>query len=413
MKKDILLITNFWHFKCEKDSSRYLSLAELLIKNEYNLEVITSNFYHRTKLKRNYSKDFLNSFPYKITLLEEPSYKKNISIKRLIAHKKFADNVLNYLKNRKRPDIVIVVIPTHNVAQKVIKYCKSVNLPVILDIQDLWPEAFQMAFDIPFISNIAFSQIKKKANFAYSNADYIIGVSNTYVNRALNVKEPCKKFKTIYLGSNMIEAKKAIKENSVIKDKNEFWITYIGALGHSYDIKLVIDAISLLNQKGIANIKFNLFGNGVLENEFKKYALEKKVNAHFYGHTNYDIMMAYLYKSDIAVNPIIGKSVASIINKVCDYATAGAPVINSQNSEEYRTMIDKYKCGINCNNGDVKAFSEAILKLYNDEKLRKEMRNNSLKMAEENFNREKTYFGFIEAIEYLSGKDEKQNEKVS
>ena len=139
----------------------------------------------------------------------------------------------------------------------------------------------------------------------------------------------------------------------------------------------------------------------------EKYALEKKVNAHFYGHTNYDIMMAYLYKSDIAVNPIIGKSVASIINKVCDYATAGIPVINSQNSEEYRTMIDKYKCGINCNNGDVKAFSEAILKLYNDEKLRKEMRNNSLKMAEENFNREKTYFGFIEAIEYLSGKDEK------
>ena len=52
--KDILLITNFWHFKCEKSSSRYLHLANVLVNHGYDLEVITSTFYHRLKKERSF-----------------------------------------------------------------------------------------------------------------------------------------------------------------------------------------------------------------------------------------------------------------------------------------------------------------------------------------------------------------------
>ena len=65
--KDILLITNFWHFECEKSSSRYLYLANVLVNHGYDLEVITSTFYHRLKKERSFDENFLTSFRYKIT----------------------------------------------------------------------------------------------------------------------------------------------------------------------------------------------------------------------------------------------------------------------------------------------------------------------------------------------------------
>ena len=110
--------------------------------------------------------------------------------------------------------------------------------------------------------------------------------------------------------------------------------------------------------------------------EFKKYAAEKQVNCEFAGFMEYGDMMANLMACDCAVNPIIGKSVSSIINKVSDYAMAGVPVINTQNSPEYRELLEEYECGINCENGNAQAMADAILKLYNDEKLKNTMGEN-------------------------------------
>lgn len=402
---DVVLITNFWHFEQEKDSSRYLTLSNMIVEKGYNLEVITSNFYHRLKAKRNYSQNFLRSFDYTITLLDEPVYKKNISLKRILAHKIFAKNVIKYLGKRKKPDVVIVVIPTTYVADFVINFCKKNGIQTILDIQDLWPEAFKMALNIPVVSSVLFFPMKRMANRAYKNATYITAVSKTYAKRADKVRGDKEKGISIYLGSNYDYAISAMNAFSVDKPENEFWITYIGALGISYNIKLVIDAIFELKEQGIDNIVFNIFGNGMLEDKFREYANLKQVNARFFGHTEYGKMMAYLSKTDVSVNPIIGTSVSSIINKVCDYATAGTVVVNDQNSSEYRKMLEDYDCGINCKNNDVKSFSEAIKKLYYDNDLRNKMRYNARIMAEENFNRRKSYLKFIDLLDRICDKN--------
>lgn len=56
MRKDIILIANYWHFEIEKESSRYRSFAEILCKR-YDLEVVTSTFCHLKKhnaMRKNY-----------------------------------------------------------------------------------------------------------------------------------------------------------------------------------------------------------------------------------------------------------------------------------------------------------------------------------------------------------------------
>ena len=59
-------------------------------------------------------------------------------------------------------------------------------------------------------------------------------------------------------------------------------IAYIGTLGHSYDIPLVINSIKYLNEKGINNLKFIIMGDGPLKEEFENYAEEKKSGLSIY-----------------------------------------------------------------------------------------------------------------------------------
>ena len=104
---------------------------------------------------------------------------------------------------------------------------------------------------------------------------------------------------------------------------------------------------------------------------------------------------------DFAVNRIIGKSVSSIINKVADYAAAGVPVINTQNSEEYRQLLEKYNAGINVENGNILAFADAIKTLYEDELLRLAMCKNAKTMFDDLFDRQRSYPKLIDEIEKI------------
>ena len=172
----------------------------------------------------------------------------------------------------------------------------------------------------------------------------------------------------------------------------------MGTLGYSYDIKSIIDAIRILNNKGINNVEFVLIGEGPLKNEFEVYSKEKKVNCNFLGRLPYNEMVKELCSCDIAVNPINKESAGSILNKVGDYAAAGLPVINTQESEEYRKLVKQYDIGFNCKNGDANDIADKMDILIKDRKLIKIKGKNNRKLAEEKFNRKKTYKYIIKDI---------------
>jgi len=406
MKKDIMLIVNYWHFEQEKASSRYRSFANILCE-KYDLEVVTSTFCHLTKKQRDEDSLSLDKLPYKMTLQYEKGYKKNIGLDRISSYRQFGRNVQKYLEKRKKPDLIIVSIPSLSVAARVTKYANKHKIPVIVDIQDLWPEAFKMALSIPIISDILFYPMKKQADRIYARADKIMAVSDTYVARGLRCNNKDRDGLSIYIGSDSKLIAEKTNDIDVDKPQNEFWVGYVGALGHSYDIESVIKAIKILEDQDIKNIKFIVMGDGVLKSHFEQIAKENGVNVEFTGLLEYGKMMKTLSHCDIAVNPIIGKSVSSIINKVADYSAAGVPVINTQNSEEYRKLLERYKAGISVENGNIEALSLAIKTLYDAANMRIDMSSNAKKMFNERFDRQKSYLKLIDEIDNLLEKQRK------
>ena len=118
----------------------------------------------------------------------------------------------------------------------------------------------------------------------------------------------------------------------------------------------------------------------------------------FTGSLPYFEMVWVLSRCDIAVNPISKGAAQSIINKHMDYAMAGLPIINTQECKEYRDLVDKYKMGFNCENGNVVDLAEKILYLVKNKELREKMGSNSRKCAEEKFDRKQSYKNIIRGI---------------
>ncbi|MGI6629396.1 MAG: glycosyltransferase [Bacillota bacterium] len=172
---------------------------------------------------------------------------------------------------------------------------------------------------------------------------------------------------------------------------DEIWLAYVGTLGHSYDLTCTIDALKILQEKGINNIKFVVMGDGPLKSKFENYAKNKGTYAEFTGRLNYGKMVGILTSCDIAANPISKGAAASIINKHADYAAAGLPVLNTQECLEYRNLITEYNAGFNCENGNSVDLADKLLKLCKNESLRNIMGKNSRKLAEEKFDRSVTY----------------------
>lgn len=389
---DILILADFLGPLDGTFNSRFLYLGDMLAK-EHEVEIVTSDFDHGAKAYFDYE---IEKHDFKITMLHEGAYPTNVCLQRFYGHYVWGRNVRKYLAGRKKPDVIFCAIPTLKASYEAAKYCEKNGVRFVIDIQDLWPEAFQMVFNVPVLSQIIFAPFNFLANGIYKRADGICGVSDTYCERALKVNKKCKKGTTVFLGTELDTFDQYAAGTPIIPDKEgEVRLAYCGTLGASYDLTCVIDAIEKL---GDPNLHFVVMGDGPKKEEFETRAKEKKINATFTGRLQYEAMCCLLSHCDITINPIMHLAAQSIINKHADYAASGLPVISTQESEEYRKLVEDYDMGFNCENGNIAELADKLGALIKDPQLRKRMGRNARKCASEKFDRKRTYKHLIKEI---------------
>ena len=389
---DILILADFLGPLDGTFNSRFLYLGDMLAK-EHEVEIVTSDFDHGAKAYFDYE---IEKHDFKITMLHEGAYPTNVCLQRFYGHYVWGRNVRKYLAGRKKPDVIFCAIPTLMASYEAAKYCEKNGIRFVIDIQDLWPEAFQMVFNIPVVSQVIFAPFTFLANGIYKRADGICGVSDTYCERALKVNKKCKKGTTVFLGTELDTFDQYAAGTPIIPDKEgEVRLAYCGTLGASYDLTCVIDAIEKL---GDPNLHFVVMGDGPKKEEFETRAKEKKINATFTGRLQYEAMCCLLSHCDITINPIMHLAAQSIINKHADYAASGLPVISTQESEEYRKLVEDYDMGFNCENGNIGELANKLRTLIKDPQLRKRMGKNARKCASEKFDRKRTYKHLIKEI---------------
>lgn len=394
MKKIAIISLGYMWFPCESGTSRFYDIAMTFVNAGYDVECITTGFQHFKKAPRDKQLILSQGYPFKITFIDVPPYKRNIDIRRVLSNRAASKNLEKYLLNNiQKYDVVYVAIPANNIAAMVTSVCKEYCVPVIVDIEDLWPEAMSMVIKNNFLRKILLYSFERDAETTYRNADGIIGTSEDYTERAFRNRDKNIPAKTVYVGCNLAEFDAGVEKYSddIEKNKGQFWVTYAGSISTSYDIKTLIDAGYMLRDK---NVHVQILGTGSLKDELEKYSQDMD-NIHFWGFTPYPKMAAVLSKSDVVVNSFVKGAPQSIVNKVGDYLASGKPMINTLENPVFCKLVEKNNIGINVEPENVKQLAEVIEKyMVNNDKQGK----NARILAKTQFDRKVTYQSIVEII---------------
>lgn len=384
----------------EKGYTRFRYLCEFLVKKGYEVDLITTTFQHWEKKQRNLESVDQKSYPFGIKFIYEPGYRKNIDLRRVRSHKIAAENLRKLLEKEGDYDLIYAEIPPNDVALAAAEYAHRNKIPFVADVNDLWPEAMRMVFDIPIVSDLLFYPLKRDAEKVYSLTSGVIGTSDEYRDRPfLNQKRDVLK-ETVYVGNeiSVFDREAERHADEVQKEEGTVWVTYAGTIGTSYDIRTMVLAAEELMKQGKTKIRFQILGDGPTREMLENLAKERKIqNVKFTGYVPYEQMAAYLVKSDVLINSFVRKAPQSIVTKIGDYLAAGKPMINTCMSPEFRKKVEQDGFGINIEPEDVRELVNAVEWMYENEAERNDMGNRARKIAEEQFDRPVSY-GKIEAM---------------
>ena len=402
--KKIAVITMGVKLDGEKGYTRFRYLCDFLTEAGYQVDLITTTFQHWEKAQRDIEKIRKSDYRFGLKFIYEPGYKRNVDIKRIRSHRIAAKNLTALLEREGDYDLLYAEIPPNDVALACGEFAKKKGIPFVADVNDLWPEAMRMVLDIPVISSILFYPLQRDAEKVYSLVSGVIGTSDEYRDRPFENQKRDVPKATVYVGNELSVFDSGAEKTSgdIVKPEEEFWVTYAGTIGTSYDIRTMLLAAEELAKRGKENIKIKILGGGPLKDELEALARDKKINnAEFAGYAPYDKMAAYLKKSDILVNSFVRKAPQSIVTKIGDYLAAGKAMINTCMSPEFRNKVENDGFGVNIEPEDAGILADAIEDLYRDEEKRLEMGRKARQIAEEQFDRPKSYRKIEELIRKL------------
>ncbi len=117
-----------------------------------------------------------------------------------------------------------------------------------------------MVLDVPVVSDILFHPLQRDAEKVYSLVSGVVGTSDEYRDRPFkNQKRNVPKI-TVYVGNEIEAFDKGAEENKelVPKREGEFWVSYAGTIGTSYDIRTMVLAGEELVRRGHPEIKMKI-----------------------------------------------------------------------------------------------------------------------------------------------------------
>ena len=391
----------------ERGYTRFRFLSELLVREGFEVDLITSTFQHWDKAQRDTTRECYQDLPYRIRFVYEPGYSRNLDLARINSHRVFARNLRGLFKSRfadnaRAYDLIYSEIPPNDMARTCAEVARANRIPYVADVNDLWPEAMRMAIDVPVLSDIAFAPFARDAKRTYELITAAVGTSDEYAARPAADREAPYEQRTVYVGNQLSVFDEGARERAgeVVKPDGEIWVTYAGMLGASYDIATLIDAAVLSASKN-PQVRVKLLGDGPDRAALEEHAAKIGAPVDFIGYAPYDLMAAYLCASDITVNSLVKSAAQSIVTKIGDYLAAGIPLINTGSSPEFRAKVENDGFGVNVVAEDAQLLADAILNLVGNPDQCAEMGQRARRIAEEQFDQEHSYLAIVELIRSL------------
>lgn len=382
-------------------------LSKMLAEKGHNVTWWTTDFDHQhKKYFYNEDKEIKNEFGVNMIFLHPTTpYKRNISYARIKNHKEVGLKFREISSKKDKPDIILCDFPTIDLAYEAVLYGKKYNIPVVIDIRDMWPEIFLDILPnfLKPLGKLVLNDYFLKTKYIFKNAyaltsmtDEFLTYGLKYGNRVKTLKD--KSFPFAYPEINLKEdsEKKALDKFRDLRIKfNKFTICYFGTIGKQFDFEPLIKVA-----RNIDDIQFIICGNG---SELKSLKNQTKGLKNFIlpGWINQNEIWTLMKYSNCAIAPYIRKNnfLLNLTNKPIEYLAGGLPILSSIDGV-LGELITKNKCGFIYNNAN--KLQSYILKLKYDIDLQKTMSLNAKKIFDTKFSVKKVYSEMIVYLENIA-----------
>lgn len=385
-------------------------VSQELVKNNNN-EIIwwSSTFDHYRKNVRSNHDEYIEiKDNYHLKLIHlDISYNSNLSPKRLLQQYYEGRKFLELSEKEEQPDIIICPMPTLEMAHFASIYAKKNDIPLVIDIRDLFPDMF-----IDFVPRkmrtfvklgiipyrIMLKKALRQATYLIATSDYFLEWGLKYAKREKKVGD--RVYYVSYPDNNIELCDEDIdiwyKEYDLNED--DFICCFFGKFGYTVDLECVMRAAKITSVEE-PKIKFVICGEGEKLSVYKDI-LGETGNVIFPGWVNRKQICSLGRISKVgllAYKP--GENYEySMPNKFCEYLALGLALLVEPKGMMLR-YVDESKCGMHFSTSE--ELADCIIKMYRDIHMVETMKRNARKLYESKFCAENVYKQYAEHIENI------------
>ncbi len=257
--------------------------------------------------------------------------------------------------------------------------------PVILNVDDLWPESL---YDLGMLKSKVLGRFGEfVAKLAYLSADVVAPISPSYIETIVN-KYGVEKGKVVFVPGGVDLSLSC--DSGLIDRGDDFKVFYIGAFSPAYDFEQALMAAKLLEGEG--GIRFVLQGGGEMAPVIRKRIREL-------GLGNVELVEKIVSREEVArllvdadtlLLPLSGLENVEmgISSKLYEYQAAGKPIVccSSGMPGQY---VSETESGVVVKPGDYVALAEAVLYLKENRVVAESLGASGKKYVESNMSIEK------------------------
>lgn len=382
---NILIVTQYFY----PENFRINDLALELKKKGHNICVLTGKpnypkgeYFQGYTFKGNDDEEWNGIKIFRVPLRARKTGSINL-IRNYTSFVRFANRRIKGMNNMNFDIIYVFEVSPITVALPAIKLKKRTNIPVIMNVQDLWPDNI---IAVTGINNIFINFILNKlVNYIYESCDLLLCSSSSFVD--IIKKRIHDKNKVKYWPQYSLVSKYEGKKRTL--DDNQFNIVFTGNIGEAQGIDIALEAaIELKNTM----IHWHFIGNGRSKDRLEQLSIERGLKniVTFHGFKVEEEIPKYLASADAALlilkpNPIFEKTIPA---KLQTYLACGVPIVGCV-SGEARDIIKNGECGITTDSITKEELVKVCKKIISLTKVEMEQfKLNAYKYGKESFNKD-------------------------
>jgi glycosyltransferase involved in cell wall biosynthesis len=386
-------------------------LAQALAAKGHEVLWWASAFEHARKRHRSHEDKVIEAGDsFRIWLMRARGYRSGRSIGRMLDHMGIARRFRRLARTEPPPDIIVAGMPTPGLALAATDYGREKNVPVVLDVRDMWPECF--VWSAPWflrpVVYLASLPAARAVHLAASRATAIVGITRAFVEWGLQYAKRAaapldRAFPHGYperspQKEQLDKAEQFWAGHGLTGQGEKLVACFFGYMGHDFDLETVIEAAKAIKKENLP-WAFVLCGTGGNFERYSKLA-EGTADIVFPGWVSFDQIWTLMRLSSVGLAPYFNTKsfCASIPNKIIEYLSAGLPIVSSLQGVSGKLLSDQ-ECGLTYRQGDSEGLARALRELHGNIEKREKMSANARALFKKTFAAEKVYSGMAEYLE--------------